>query len=178
MSELERVAVIGLGSMGFGMASSLARAGFAVSGYDVGAAALARLGPLGARAAASPADAARDAAVVVSVVVNAAQTEAVLFGPEGVADAMPEGAVFVSSATMDPDVVRGLAHRLESKGRHYLDAPMSGGAERAGKGELTFLASGSPAARPPSRPGGRRSARWRARSTSSAPSPARARPSR
>jgi 3-hydroxyisobutyrate dehydrogenase len=56
---------------------------------------------------------------------------------------MPEGAVFVSSATMDPDVARRLAQRLEAMGRLYLDAPISGGAQRAAEGALTILASGS-----------------------------------
>ena len=152
MAEARNAAVIGLGSMGFGMASSLLRAGFAVAGYDVSPESLARFAKAGGRTAASPADAARDAAVVVSVVVNAAQTEAVLFGPDGVADAMPAGAVFVSSATMDPDVARRLAGRLEASGRHYLDAPISGGAQRAAEGALTVLASGSEAAFAVARP--------------------------
>ncbi len=108
--------------------------------------AVARFREAGGEAASTPAEAAKGAAVVVAVVVNAAQTEAVLFGPDGAAAAMPEGAVFVSSATMDPAIARRLAARLEETGRHYLDAPMSGGAARAAEGELTFLASGSQAA--------------------------------
>src|SRR5918994_7223174 len=102
------VAVIGLGSMGLGMASSLLRAGFAVAGYDVSPDAVARGVAAGLRPAATPAEAATGVGVVVSVVVNAAQTEAVLFGPHGAAPAMSPGAVFVSSATMDPEVVREL----------------------------------------------------------------------
>ena len=113
-----RVAVIGLGSMGSGMAASLVQAGFAVAGYDVTQAAVERLAAAGGTGAPSPAAAAAGAAVVVSVVLNAAQTEAILFGPDGVADAMPQGAVFISCATMDPDVARALASRLEAKGRH------------------------------------------------------------
>jgi 3-hydroxyisobutyrate dehydrogenase len=147
-----RVAVIGLGSMGSGMAASLVRAGFAVAGYDVTPAAVERLAAAGGSGAPSPAAAATGAAAVVSVVLNAAQTEAILFGPSGVADAMPEGAVFISCATMDPDVARALAGRLEAKGRHYLDAPISGGAQRAAEGALTILASGSPAAFAQGRP--------------------------
>ncbi|SEG30753.1 3-hydroxyisobutyrate dehydrogenase [Methylobacterium sp. 190mf] len=147
-----RAAVIGLGSMGSGMAGSLLRVGFAVSACDVNPDAVARFATAGGRAAANPAEAARDADVVVSVVVNAAQTEAVLFGEDGAAAAMPEGAVFVSSATMDPAVARALAARLEATGRHYLDAPMSGGAARAAEGGLTFLASGSAAAFAKARP--------------------------
>jgi 3-hydroxyisobutyrate dehydrogenase len=146
------IAVIGLGSMGFGMARSLMRAGFAVSGYDVSAGAVARLAAEGGRGAASPAEAARGAGVVVCVVVNAAQTERILFGPDGVADAMEEGGVFVSSATMAPDVARGLAARLEATGRHYLDAPMSGGSVKANEGALTMLASGPAAAFAKARP--------------------------
>lgn len=145
-------AVIGLGSMGFGMASSLLRAGLEVVGCDVAPAAVERLVALGGRGAASPAAAASGAAIVVSVVVNAAQTQTVLFGPDGVAAAMPEGAVFISSATMDPAVARTLAERLEATGRHYLDAPISGGAKRASEGALTVMASGSAAAFAAARP--------------------------
>jgi 3-hydroxyisobutyrate dehydrogenase len=142
----ERVAVIGLGSMGSGMALSLLRAGFAVSGFDVNPAAVARFAEAGGSGAGSPATAAEGAAVVVSVVLNAAQTEAVLFGEGGCAAAMAPGSVFVSSATMAPSAARDLAARLEARGVHYLDAPISGGAQRAAEGALTVLVSGSPAA--------------------------------
>lgn len=141
-----KAAVIGLGSMGFGMAQALLRAGFEVSAFDINAAALERFGALGGRPAASPAQAALDAQIVVCVVLNAAQTEAILFGADGAAEAMPDGAVFISSATMDPAVARSLAARLEAAGRHYLDAPISGGAVKAADGALTILASGSPEA--------------------------------
>jgi 3-hydroxyisobutyrate dehydrogenase len=139
----QHIAVIGLGSMGFGMATSLQRAGFAVTGCDVSADTVARFKAGGGRGATTPAEAARGADVVVSVVVNATQTEAILFGTDGVAETLPKGAVFVSSATMDPDVARRLAAQLEATGRLYLDAPISGGAQRAAQGELTILASGS-----------------------------------
>ncbi|UJX46045.1 L-threonate dehydrogenase [Xanthobacter sp. YC-JY1] len=141
-----RAGVIGLGSMGFGMAQSLLRAGLDVAGCDVGAAAVERFVAAGGRGATSPAEAAEGADMVVSVVVNAAQTEAILFGPSGVSETLPEGAVFISSATMDPDIALSLAARLEATGRHYLDAPISGGAQRAAEGALTILASGSAAA--------------------------------
>jgi 3-hydroxyisobutyrate dehydrogenase len=147
-----RIAVIGLGSMGLGMATSLLRAGFEVAGYDVVPANAERLAAAGGRIAKTPAEAASGAAAVVCVVVNAAQTEAVLFGPDGCAAAMKSGAVFISCATMAPDVVRGLAARLEAQGQHYLDAPISGGAARAAEGKLTILASGSAAAFATARP--------------------------
>jgi 3-hydroxyisobutyrate dehydrogenase len=150
--ESSRVAVLGLGAMGFGMAQALIRAGFDVSGYDVSAEALARLRAVGGLCAESPSDAASGASVVVSVVVNAAQTETVLFGAQGCAGAMQDEAVFISCATMAPDAARTLASRLREGGRHYLDAPISGGAERAANGALTILASGSAAAVEKARP--------------------------
>jgi len=79
-----RVAVIGLGSMGFGMATSLRRAGFAVTGCDVSGDAVARFVADGGGGAKTPAAAAEKADIVVSVVVNAAQTETILFGKDGV----------------------------------------------------------------------------------------------
>src|SRR5260221_14757233 len=118
-----RVAVIGLGSMGYGMATSLRRAGFEVTGCDVSADSVARFVADGGKGARTPAEAAKAADIVVSVVVNAAQTETILFGAHGAAETLPEGAVFISSATMDPDVARRLAKQLEASGRHYLDAP-------------------------------------------------------
>ena len=141
-----RVAVIGLGSMGLGMASSLVRSGFDVAGCDVSLEAVARAVEAGVQGTATPAEAAADAGVVVSVVVNAAQTEEVLFGRGGAGATMRPGSVFVSSATMSPDAARDLAGRVEALGCLYLDAPMSGGAQRASEGALTFLASGSEAA--------------------------------
>jgi L-threonate 2-dehydrogenase len=146
------VAVIGLGSMGFGMATSLRRAGFEVTGCDVAADSVARFVNDGGKGAKTPAEAAKAAEIVISVVLNAAQTETILFGKDGVAETLAKDAVFVSSATMDPEVARRLAKQLEPTGRHYLDAPISGGAQRAAEGELTILASGSPAALAKARP--------------------------
>ncbi len=145
----DRIAVIGLGSMGLGVARSLIRAGRSVSGYDPASEASSKFEEFGGLLARDPAEASRDAAAVVVVVVTAAQTEAVLFGADGHAGAaatMREGGVVLSSATMAPNDVRRLAERCEAAGLHYLDAPMSGGMARAASGELTVMASGSPAA--------------------------------
>ncbi|CAN7735057.1 NAD(P)-dependent oxidoreductase [Phyllobacterium sp. LjRoot231] len=136
-------AVIGLGSMGLGMALSMKRAGLDVVGYDITPMAIDRFIADGGRSATTPGDSAKDADIVVSVVVNGAQTEAMLFGPNGIANRMKPGAVFISSATMDPAVARDLSQRVEALGFHYLDAPISGGAAKAATGELTIMASGS-----------------------------------
>jgi L-threonate 2-dehydrogenase len=123
-----------------------------VSGCDVAADCVARFVAEGGTGAPTPAEAARQADIVVSVVVNAAQTETILFGKDGVAETLARDAVFVSAATMDPDTARRFAARLEATGRHYLDAPISGGAQRAVQGELTILASGSATAFAKARP--------------------------
>lgn len=140
--EGPKVCVIGLGSMGLGMAKSLVDAGFAVSGYDIAPAALQQLAQFGARAGSAVADAARDADIVVVVVVNAAQTRAVLFGEDAAVAAMADGGVVISSATMSPQDAKDLSARSTALGRPYLDAPISGGATRAASGELTFMMSG------------------------------------
>jgi L-threonate 2-dehydrogenase len=144
--DAPKAAVIGLGSMGFGMAQSLKRSGFNVMGYDVASANAGRFAAEGGARAASPAEAAIGADVIVCAVVNAAQTEAVLFGAEGLTGSAKSGAVFISSATMDPAAARRLGGKFEAAGGLYLDAPVSGGVARAAKGELTIMASGSPAA--------------------------------
>ncbi|WFU04844.1 NAD(P)-dependent oxidoreductase (plasmid) [Rhizobium sp. CB3171] len=139
-------AVIGLGAMGMGMALSLKKAGFDVIGVDISADAVSRFVQAGGRSASSIAEAAKEADIVVSVVVNAAQTESVLFGAGGIAGVMRPGSVFISSATMDPAVAGRLSAQLEARAVHYLDAPISGGAARAASGELTVMASGTKAA--------------------------------
>jgi len=141
--SVRRVAIVGLGSMGFGIASSLRRAGFDVTGCDANLAAVERFIAEGGRGAATAAAAVAGADVVVSVVVNAAQTETILFGPDGCADRMQKSAVFISCATMAPEAARRIGAAVEAKGLFYLDAPISGGAQRAAEGKLTVLASGS-----------------------------------
>ena len=137
-------AVIGLGSMGLGIAKSIARRKIPVAGFDVNANAVASLSACGGIAAASAADAAKNRDVVVVVVVNAAQTRSVLFGDNGAAKTMKSGGVVISCATMSPDDARGLERDAEEMGILYLDAPISGGATKATDGQLTVMASGAP----------------------------------
>ena len=141
-----KIAVIGLGSMGLGIAGSLLRAGFAVSGFDPTPVALEKFGELGGIAAGNAADAAKSADIVVCVVVNATQTDAALFGQGGAASAMAAGGTILSCATMSPDAARGFAAQAAALGLGYLDAPISGGALKAASGEMTVMASGAAAA--------------------------------
>ena len=140
------VGLVGLGAMGRGMAASLRRGGHEVHVCDVRADAAAAFAAEGGLACANPAEVARACEVIISVVVNAQQTEEVLFGVRGCAASMKKGSVFVMCSTVDPQWSIALEGRLESMGLAYLDAPISGGAARAAKGEITMMTSGKPAA--------------------------------
>ncbi len=144
--------VIGLGSMGLGMAQSMVKRGIKVSGFDINSAAVAKLVEAGGSGAASVVEVAKNAHVLLVVVVNAAQTDMVLFGENGAAAAMKKGSVIISSATMAPDDARRLAAKAEALGLLYLDAPISGGAAKAALGQLTVMASGTPEAFKRARP--------------------------
>lgn len=147
MSQLKPpVGVIGLGAMGRGMAGSLRRAGHAVHVFDVRAEAAQSFAAEGGVACASPAEVAAKCEIVVSVVVNAQQTEDVLSGPQGVLGAMRPGSLFVMCSTVDPNWSIATEARLREKGFLYLDAPISGGAAKAASGEMTMMTAGSPAA--------------------------------
>ena len=150
MTELT-AAVIGLGSMGYGIAQSLLRAGHMTLGIDVRPEQEARLRAEGG-ADAGLADMASRLDAVVVVVLNAAQTEEVLFGPRGVVPLLRPGAVVLSSATVAPDFAKAMAARCAEHGVHYLDAPISGGAVKAAQGRLSVMASGSSEAFAAARP--------------------------
>ena len=145
MAESIGVGVVGLGSMGYGMAQSLLRAGHRTHGFDVVPAQEARLRDEGG-AAGPLAEVADRLDALVVVVLNAAQTEAVLFGPAGAVPALRRGAVVVACATVAPDFARAMEARCAEAGVLYLDAPISGGAARAAAGTLSVMASGTPAA--------------------------------
>ena len=151
MDETTEVAVIGLGSMGSGMAGALLGAGHRVYGFDVTPAQVEAFRAAGG----SPgtlAEAARRVAAVLVVVLNAAQTEAVLFGDGGVVPLLRPGAVVLSCATVAPDFARAMERRCAERDVLYLDAPISGGSVRAAEGRLSVMAAGTPAAFAAARP--------------------------
>jgi L-threonate 2-dehydrogenase len=149
--HLNAVGVIGLGAMGAGMAASLRRAGFTVHVCDLRPGVAAEFAAQGGIAHDSVVSLASTCEVVISVVVNAAQTESVLFGePEsatqGAASVMKPGSLFVMCSTVDPNWSRTMEARLAQLGLHYLDAPISGGATRAANGQITMMTAGKPIA--------------------------------
>jgi L-threonate 2-dehydrogenase len=143
---MRNVGLIGLGAMGLGMAQSLRRAGHTVHVHDVRDEAGRAFAEQGGVACGSPADVAARCDVVVSVVVNAAQTEQVLFGAGGAAAAMQRGSVFVMCSTVDPNWSMAMEDRLAGMGLLYLDAPISGGAAKAASGQMTMMTAGRPEA--------------------------------
>lgn len=146
MNERPKVGLVGLGAMGRGVASNLFAKGYDVVGYDVSEAALAWLRDQGGTTATSLTDLARRTRIVISLVVNAEQTDDVLFGDGGLVGELPRRAVFVACSTMDPHDVRRLDERLRSHGIALVDAPVTGGAVGAAAGTLTVMGSGPPEA--------------------------------
>ncbi len=147
----KKTAVIGLGSMGYGMASSCLRAGHTTYGFDVVEQRMSQFRSEGG-AAGDLRDVASELDAAVLVVLNAAQTEGVLFGAAGLAPNLRKGAVVLACATVPPDFARDMAARCAEQGLHYLDAPISGGSIKAAAGELSVMAAGSPEAFAAARP--------------------------
>lgn len=138
----QKIGLIGLGAMGRGVADNLIAKGFPLVGFDVRPEMRDWLTQRGGVFADSLADIARQCRVVISFVVNDAQTEDVLFGSGGLADSLRPGCVFVTCSTMSPEYVSRLAGRLSSRSVSLLDAPVTGGAAGAARGTLTIMAAG------------------------------------
>lgn len=138
------VAVIGLGSMGFGAASSCIKAGLATYGVDLNPDALSRLKQAGAIQAETKIDTFADKLdAVLLLVVNAAQVNAILFGDSQVASKLKPGTVVMVSSTISAQDAKQIEQRLAEHQLIMLDAPVSGGAAKAANGDMTVMASGS-----------------------------------
>lgn len=137
---MTRIGFVGLGAMGLPMARNLVGAGFRVHGFDMRQAAIQALVEAGGHAAASAAEAATDADLLVLMVVNAAQAEAILL-QSGALEALPPDGIVVLMATCPPAAVEALAQRVTSTGRRFVDAPVSGGVAGARAAGLTIMAA-------------------------------------
>jgi 3-hydroxyisobutyrate dehydrogenase len=136
------VAFVGLGTMGAPMARNLVRAGFDVIVHNRTRSKEEALEAAGAARAATPAEAAAHADVVVTMVSDTPDVEAVLLGPQGVASTARPGAVVVDMSTIDPEAARRMGAELVAHGVRFVDAPVSGGSEGAQKGTLTIMCGG------------------------------------
>lgn len=135
---MKKIGFVGLGSMGLPMAGNLARAGFAVTGYDLRPEVGGKLAAAGGVAASTLVEAFAGQDAVVLMVVNAAQAEDILFGAGALAQ-LPAGGTVILMATCPPAAVAALARRVEAEGRRLVDAPVSGGVVGAEAASLTIM---------------------------------------
>ena len=136
------VGFIGLGNMGGPMALNLARNGFALVVHDIDPAKLPPLRAVGAQVADSPERVAARVERTICMVETTAQAESVIAGPEGVIRGVKPGHIVICMSTIDPFAAKRLAAELARRGVQMLDAPVSGGTERAKSGELSIIAGG------------------------------------
>jgi 3-hydroxyisobutyrate dehydrogenase len=140
-----RVGFVGLGTMGGAMAANAARAGFTVTAWNRTPGRAAELGDLGVSMAGSASAVAAASDLVITIVSDTPDVEAVLFGPDGVADGATNGSLVVDMSTISPSATRDFSERLAGKGVAMLDAPVSGGSEGAKKGTLSIFVGGDAA---------------------------------
>jgi 3-hydroxyisobutyrate dehydrogenase len=127
------------------MALNLARNGFALVVHDIDPAKLPPLRAVGARVADSPARVAAEVERTICMVETTAQAEAVIAGEQGVIQSVKPGHIVICMSTIDPFAAKRLAAELAKRGVQMLDAPVSGGTERAQSGELSIIAGGEAA---------------------------------
>jgi 3-hydroxyisobutyrate dehydrogenase len=142
--RVERIGFCGLGTMGAAMAANLRRAGFEVTAWNRTPGRAEELLALGATEAPSPAAVAAASDVVVTCVSDTPDVEAVLFGPDGVAEGIRPGSLVIDCSTISPGATADFARRLHDRGVGFVDAPVSGGSEGAQKATLTIFVGGEP----------------------------------
>lgn len=143
MEDAPTVGFIGLGVMGAPMAVNLVKAGFPVIGFNRSAAALDYLARAGGRAAASVADLAREADVVITMLPDSPDVEAVALGPDGILAYAAPGLLYIDMSTVRPQTSVMVADAAGSRGIRVVDAPVSGGESGAIEGTLSIMCGGA-----------------------------------
>jgi 3-hydroxyisobutyrate dehydrogenase len=139
------IGFLGLGIMGLSMAKRLIEAGHQVTVYNRTASKAAPLVALGAKQAATPRDAAKGNEMVISIVTDSPDVEAVLLGKDGAVHAAEKNALFIDMTTIAPETARKVGQALKEKGVAFLDAPVTGGDIGARDGTLSILVGGEQA---------------------------------
>ena len=139
------IGFVGLGTMGGAMAANAARAGFEVSAWNRTPGRAAELEELGVSLKENPAAVAATSEIVITIVSDTPDVEAVLFGPGGVAEGAVAGTLVIDMSTISPSATRGFAARLGERHVAMLDGPVSGGSEGAKKGTLSIFVGGEAA---------------------------------
>ena len=141
-----KVAFIGMGTMGVGMAKNILAAGHEVTVHNRTREKEEGLAAEGAVRAASPKEAAAGAEIIVICVSDTPDVEGIVLGDEGVIHGAPQGSIVVDMSTISPAATRRMAEMLAEKGVGMLDAPVSGGSEGAQNGTLSIMVGGEAAA--------------------------------
>ena len=144
-SVSERFGFVGLGTMGSLMATNLVNSGFPLTVWNRTPGRCDALVALGALKSPSPAELARSCDVVVACLTDSPQIEEVLFGPDGLAEGLASGSLFIDCSTISPLKAQEFAERLGAQGVSMLDAPVSGGSEGAKNATLTIMVGGAEA---------------------------------
>jgi 2-hydroxy-3-oxopropionate reductase len=140
---MERIGFIGLGIMGKPMAGNLIAAGYSLTVHSRGSGPAEELAARGATAAESPREVAAASDVVITMLPDSPDVEAVVLGADGIAEGIREGALFVDMSTIGPATSRKIAAVLSERGVDAVDAPVSGGEPAAQSGNLSIMAGGS-----------------------------------
>ena len=141
--KVKNILVVGLGSMGFGIAQSLIRAGYSVYGQDKNLKQQKRLIEEGGYDKNIPFN---DLQAVIIVVLNEKQTWEIIFGQNGISEKLKKNSLIMVCTTVAPDFAKEMASSCNDKGLLYLDAPISGGSKKSAEGKLSYMISGSPKA--------------------------------
>ena len=141
--KIKNILVVGLGSMGFGIAQSLIRAGYSVYGQDKNLKQQKRLIEEGGYDKNIPFN---DLQAVIIVVLNEKQTREIIFGQNGISEKLKKNSLIMVCTTVAPDFAKEMASSCNYKGLLYLDAPISGGSKKSAEGKLSYMISGSPKA--------------------------------
>ena len=141
--KIKNILVVGLGSMGFGIAQSLIRAGYSVYGQDKNLKQQKRLIEKGGYDKNIPFN---DLQAVIIVVLNEKQTREIIFGQNGISEKLKKNTLIMVCTTVAPDFAKEMASSCNDKGLLYLDAPISGGSKKSAEGKLSYMISGSPKA--------------------------------
>ena len=141
--KIKNILVVGLGSMGFGIAQSLIRAGYSVYGQDKNLKQQKRLIEEGGYDKNIPFN---DLQAVIIVVLNEKQTREIIFGQNGISEKLKKNTLIMVCTTVAPDFAKEMASSCNDKELLYLDAPISGGSKKSAEGKLSYMISGSPKA--------------------------------
>lgn len=141
-----KVAILGLGTMGSGMAANLLKAGISLTIYNRTQAKAQPFADQGARIASSPAEAVKDASIVLSILADDTASRDTWLGENGALAAVNSGAILIESSTVSPAWIAELSAKAQQRGAELLDAPVTGSRVQAAEGQLVFLVGGSAAA--------------------------------